>query len=259
VIRRGARGAFAIGVAVIAVYLLVAVVTSRDHHVRPLYDGFAPPEQYRWVDPPAFFAAGNRQPSSVHATLDLRPSGSRAAGVATPDGQALLDLGEGAVRAHAHDTHVAVSISPLAASGVSHPPAGLRANGNVYRVSMTYEPSGVVVAGPVRATTMQLVTPEVGTALAVASRPHGAWRVVPSSAVPPKNTAVTARLAEPGYYLDLTNLPQLVGPASSSASSSNAWWIAALTGAVVVALVVLGLVLARRRTRGARARQSVVR
>ena len=101
------------GLAVLALYLVVLAVTVavRDAHVRPLYDGFAPPPAYSWVDPPAFFASGNVEPASVSAVVGLDAAGSVASGVATPDGQFVINIGGGAIAAHGSDANVRVEIT----------------------------------------------------------------------------------------------------------------------------------------------------
>ena len=46
---------------------------------RPLLDGFAPPQPYRWVSPPPNLAAGNKPPASAVVSLQLDPqTGSEA-------------------------------------------------------------------------------------------------------------------------------------------------------------------------------------
>src|SRR5262249_55516054 len=83
------RRALGVGCAIVAAYLVVLGVTVRlrPDHARPLYDSFVAPESYQFVDPPAFFAAGNVEPKAVSRRISLGASGSVPAGIATPDGQ----------------------------------------------------------------------------------------------------------------------------------------------------------------------------
>ncbi|HEY7438893.1 MAG TPA: hypothetical protein VIC35_05805 [Acidimicrobiia bacterium] len=244
------RSRWIVGALLGVTYALVLVWTVGAHarHVRPLYDGFAPTEQYRWVDPPAFFASGNKTPAGVTSTVELTRAGSRPAGIATSDAQLVLDLGTGAVATHGRDTKVRITITPVSAAGLERVPSGLRANGNAYRVSATYEPSHVPVRQPFVRSTMLLTVPEVGTQLFTARATGRGWTPIPSDALPPSNLSVSANLAAPGYYLDATRLPSLVGPGQSS-STSLALPIAIGIGGLVLVLVGAGLLLARRRRR----------
>jgi hypothetical protein len=75
------------------------------------------------------------------------------------------------------------------------------------------------------------------------------WRRVPAHAVGSRGTAATAPIAEPGAYLDGTELPQLAAPAGRS--SRRAVWIGVGVAAVAVALVLVGVEIARSRRRRA--------
>jgi hypothetical protein len=228
--------------------VLVWTVGFHTRHVRPLYDGFTPTEQYRWVDPPAFFASGNKRPTGVSAAVRLTPAGSRPAGIATADAQLVLDLGAGAVAAHGHDTKVRITITPVSAAQLDRVPGDLRANGNAYRVSATYEPSRVAVKQPFVHSTMLLTVPEVGTRLFTSPGTSRSWTPIASDALPPSNLSVSANLAAAGYYLDATRLPNLIAPGQSS-STSLALPISIAVGGVVLVLIGAGLLLARRRRR----------
>jgi hypothetical protein len=228
--------------------VLVWTVGVHTRHVRPLYDGFTPTEQYRWVEPPAFFASGNKHPTGVSSTVELTRAGSRPAGIATSDAQLVLDLGAAAVAAHGRDTKVRITIAPVSAARLDRVPSGLRANGNAYLVSATYEPSRAPVKQPFVHSTMLLTVPEVGTQLFTSPGTSRGWTPIASDALPPSNLSVSANLAAAGYYLDATRLPNLVAPGQSS-SSSLALPISIAVGGLVLVLVGAGLLLARRRRR----------
>jgi hypothetical protein len=225
-------------------------VGLRDENVRPLYDGFAPAPSYRWVDPPPFFAAGNSEPAGVTRTIALGRDGSEASGIATPDGQFVLNLGAGAIAPSAGATRVAVTIRPRTVGGLGHLPHGLRANGNTYGVTMYYEPSHVAVATLHEPGSLALQVPEVGADLFTSARGIR-WEGVPAESLPPRDLTLTARFVAPGYYVSGTSLPELVAPASDS--SSNALWLGLLAVTVTLALIATGFVVAKRRASSRRA------
>jgi hypothetical protein len=144
----GSRRALAAGVAVTALYLVLAVVSGRLSPLarRPLLDGFAPPPPYRWVRPPPSLASTNEKPSSGRFTIALGTGGSEAGVFSTDDSQASLALGQGAIERSPGDRSVLLRITPLApAAGVSSP-GGMALSGNVYRFAADYRPSGSPVA-----------------------------------------------------------------------------------------------------------------
>jgi hypothetical protein len=248
--RRGSRRAALAGALIVGAYLAVLALTVglRADHVRPLYDGFAPPASYRWVDPPSFFASGNVAPAPVTATIRLGAEGSAAAGVATPDGQFVVSLGRGAVAAREGATRVAVRITPQAPATLGPLPGGPRPNGNAYRVQMTYEPRGGTVTRLARPGSLVIEIPELGEDLFTS--PDGReWTTLPARTVPPRNLSLATTLAAPGYFLGGTNLPELVGQEGSSSNQSVAIG-AAVAGFTVVLLLVASVIVRRRRARG---------
>jgi hypothetical protein len=235
------------GAAAVVVYLvaLAATVALRADHVRPLYDGFAPQPTYRWVEPPPFFASGNVKPTALTTTLKLGPGGSEPIGIATPDGQFVLNLGRDAIAPKAGATEVKVKITPLAPSSLKPVPSGLRANGNAYEVAMTYG-NGERVGRLTQPGSLVMEIPELGSTLYF-SRAGTDWTDVEARPVPPRQLSLASTFAAPGVYLGGTNLPQLVAPAGESSNHAVAIGVAV---AVVAALVlVLAFVVVRRRRR----------
>jgi hypothetical protein len=241
------RHHLAVGVAVVAVYVvaLIGTVVLRDGHVRPLYDAFVPPSSYRFVDPPAFFNAGNVQPTGTSTTITLGTGGSKAAGVATPDGQFVINLGRGDIAAAKGASAVSVTITPLAPRHLGPVPGGLRPNGNAYRVQMRYEPHGRPVTKLANPGTLLVEIPEVGRQL-FASADGERWSLVPSRVISASGLTMTATLVGPGYYLAATSLPELAAPAGHSSH------VAIVVGVVVAVLaavmfLVASLVVRKRR------------
>ena len=245
-----------VGAALLAVYLVVLALTVglRSDHVRPLYDGFAPPPAYQWVEPPPFFASGNVEPKPVSMTVKVGRAGSAAAGIATPDGQFVINLPRGAVTPSAGAAKVNVRITPVAPSTLPPVPGGLRPNGNAYRVEMVYD-TGKPVVRVERPGTLVVEIPELGDKLFFARRPGrssgtvaaGQWTDSSASPVPPRQLSLAASFDGPGYFLAGTILPELVGP--SAESSSNAPAIGIATAGLAVVLLGVAFVVVRRRAR----------
>jgi hypothetical protein len=245
------RRAVAIGLATAVVYVVALAVTAAltPGHTRPLYDGFTAPPMYQWVDPPAFFASGNQPPEPVTTDVLLGPSGSRATGVATPDGQFVLNLGPGAIAPRAGARDVRFHIAPIAPKTLGALPDGLRANGNAYQVTMTA--GGTRVGSLDQAGSLVLEIPEVGPNLFWS--PTGAhWSRLASNVVPPRDLALSAQFARPGYFLSGTDLPELVAEGNGGTSGSSSVGIVAGVAVAIVAALLLGgayFLVRRRRNR----------
>lgn len=242
------RSALLIGVGAVVLYLVAVSVTPAIRHddARPLYDGFVPPPTYRFVDPPAFFAADNVEPEPLSTTIALRAGGSELAGIATPDGQFVVSLARGAIAAAPGATSVAVHITPLAPSTLSPLPNSLRANGNAYRVDMTYEPTGTTVTRFAKPGTLLLETPELGSTLFV-SPDAAEWRELPAQPISPRQLDLRATFAVPGYYVAATNLPELAPQPGRSQNTGVVLGIVVAVGAFVLFLVVYLVVVRKRR------------
>jgi len=234
------------GLVVMAIYLVTVPVTAalRPGGARPLYDAFTLPSSYRFVDPPAFFSSGNVKPQAMATTIALSPHGSAAAGFATPDGQFVVSMGAGAIEASAGATSVAVRVTPLAPRTLGAVPGGLRANGNAYRVEMTYQPSDAPVARLEHPGTLLLEIPELGPSLFVS--PDGtAWSSLAARTIPPRELSLSASFAAPGYYLGATSLPELASQPAHTRHS--AILLGVLTAAVGVVVFGAAYVIVKRR------------
>jgi hypothetical protein len=201
---------------VLAAYVgvLALTVELRNDHVRPLYDGFAPPSSYRWVDPPSFFESGNVEPTAGTATIRFGRNGSAPAGVATPDGQFVLNFGPGAIAPSPGSPRADVKLSPVAPSELAPLPSGLRANGNAYRLQLAYS-SGATIRSLEQPGNLVLEIPELGDNLFFSSDGRH-WSRIDSRAVPPRQLSLTAAFERPGYFVSGTTLPELVGPEPES-------------------------------------------
>lgn len=136
-------GALALGV-VAALAWTIAADISFDrglHPVRPLYDGGAPPPPYRWVNPPAAFAADNEAPQGTTKTFDLSGERSPSQAISSEDTQASIVFSDGALEVPAGATAVEVTITPLDTEPLPSAPKGFVVEGNAYRFEAVYLPS----------------------------------------------------------------------------------------------------------------------
>jgi hypothetical protein len=140
-----------------------------------------------------------------------------------------------------------MAIVPLASSAVGPLPHGLYPNGNVYRITLTYEPSGTPVTKLVKPGSMVIQIPGIGHQMYTSTDGH-AWHLVDAHNVKPTNLYMEMQLQTPGYYLGGTTIP----PPAPAASSSNV--LRTAIGVGILAVLVLGatflLVRRRRRRRG---------
>jgi len=240
------RRTLGIGLAIAAAYLVAVVVTMGLHgsRTRPLYEGFSPAAPYRWVDPPAVFAATNQKPTAVTATVPMTATGSAPAGLQTSDNQVILGMAAGAVAPHAADRSLRVGIVPLDPTKLPPLPGGLYPNGNAYRISVVYEPSGTPVTELAKPGSLTIEIPGIGRVLY--NSPDGrTWNRVHAHNVLPTNLIMSTLFATPGYYLGGTTFP----PAKPASSSSSTVKVAIGVGALVVIILAATAVLVRRRRR----------
>ncbi|HWD08505.1 MAG TPA: hypothetical protein VHA57_05350 [Actinomycetota bacterium] len=207
----------------------------------PLFDGLAPPPLYRWVHPPAPLAPENTPPDSLSAGVPLTPGGSPAKDVVTGDGQVLVQLPQGVFATMPGQTSVRIEITPVNPATVPALPPRITVQGNVYRITTAYEPSGAT-ATAVSPFGVQLRYPVDATM--VAYNPGNGWQLL--STIPE-----SAYLEVLGQGVTGSGLfaAVLTGVAPVKPARVPSWAFAA-TG---VALVLAGLpaLLARRRPRAA--------
>ena len=136
------------GVALLAAYVVVAAVTGRlvPGRARPLFDGFTPQPTYHWVNPPPEFKAGNPKALSGKQDFDLGAEAAEQIEAATDDAQLLITFTKSGVGAHGNDTALTIAIDPLDPKKLSALAPGVRTDGNAYKVTMTYRPSGDTAA-----------------------------------------------------------------------------------------------------------------
>jgi hypothetical protein len=222
-------------------------VGLRADGVRPLYDGLTPPPAYRWVDPPAFpFSDGEQRPTGVTSTVAFARSGSAAAGIATPDGQVVINLPRGAVRPRRGARAVRVVVTPVDPRELAAVPTGLRPNGNAYRIELSYVPGDRPVTRLARPGNLLLQVPELSSAL-FRSAGGTRWAPVSAEVVPPREVILTAPLASPGYYLSANSFPPL--PERAEDAGVPVFAVAASITALALLAFGVGVLIARSRRR----------
>jgi hypothetical protein len=230
-----------VGAVVVALYLVVFVATVRltDHHVRPLFEGIGPAPAYQWVDPPPEFAVGNVKPHEVVRDLALTEMGTGLTSLSSGDAQVVVNIPEGAVPPHAGDTKVNITFTPLSAKNIGVLPEGLRADGNVYKVALTYQPSGAAIDKLAQAGNIVMSVPEAGKKLLFS--PDGrTWRAVATQPVG-SPTILGTTFAQSGSYVGGT-------AATAAKKKSNSGTVVLAAGVVAALALALGLgpVLVRR-------------
>lgn len=243
-------GPLGVGLAVAGAYVLVALITPRwtGRPLVPLFDGFAPPAPYAWVNPPAEFAKDNRKPSDATQDVALDPGGTVAANASTADGQAIAGVDAGSAPPHFPDTTVRLHITPLDPGTLGPLPAGLRPEGNAYQVTLTYEPSGQAVTTLAKPGTIALTAAASATNL-LFSADGKAWQNVQAQPFGGSN-GLFAQLTGPGYFVTASHNPPRA--AASKPGKSGGSGAAVVVGVVAAVAIVAGIAVALLATRGRR-------
>lgn len=190
------------GACVLAAYVVAAVATTwwSPGGMRPLFDGFGShPGEYLWVAPPRRFAEGNRPPEPARTTLRLAADGSAPGTATPPDGQALAQLQSRAVAPRPPDESARLDVVPVAAGTLGALPGGLEPQGNAYRITLAYQPSGTTVDRLGVPGTVGLTSAAPATAL-LYSADGRVWERKESSPLA-RGNGLTGALEAPGYYL----------------------------------------------------------
>ena len=213
---------------------------------------------YRYVVAPL----GVASEGAAEAGVSTQPFGSPGF-AGTTDNQMQLTLPSGALPARLGEQGVRVELTQLDPAALPPLPTGLEAEGNGYRVSLRYQPSGIAVQALAAPATLSISAPAAPTG--VLELENGHW--VPRRHTPVAQEAGFSSVVEldgpmtlmqvyappPGSARAATPPPTLVAPSAtgqdpSAAGSSMVTGVpVALTAVLVVAA---GLFLVRRgRTR----------
>jgi hypothetical protein len=229
------------GAGLALLYVVVAALTAQlaSRPVLPLFDGFAPPTPYAWVNPPPERAADNVVPKPVERDLALGPDGVAATNAATDDAQAIVGLDKGSVPANPPDTGVKVRIIPGDAGALGALPAGLRAVSNAYRVELAYVPSGTAVTRLAVKGTVALTAGDTGDRMLFS--PDGeVWQEVTFRPYG-QDHGVFTELETPGWFVVASSAP--AEPTGGAGAGSDALRVVLLVLAGVAPVVGAILVL----------------
>jgi hypothetical protein len=162
-----------LGLAVVAAYVTVAVLFNVPGAPRPLFDGLAPPQQYRYVDPPKDLADSNEPPGDGRGVIDIVGGKSAPSTISTSDGQLQVVFAETAFASRKGEKRIQIEIDPSSPAPPLDLEGGLRIDGNAYRVTATYAKSAAP-AIPKLAATIVIRYPVVASV--VARREGAGWR-----------------------------------------------------------------------------------
>jgi hypothetical protein len=244
-----------LGAAVVAIYVAVALGTLAwsGHAVRPLFEGVGPPPAYNWVKPPVQFAANNSVPKPKVSDIPLNGTVTGPAVAATDDGQFVVNLAQGSLASRGADTNVHAVITPLDPAKLAPPPAGLAADGNAYRIEMTYEPSGVAVSALAVPGDVIMTAPHNAASL-LYSPDGSAWQKLASQQVGTPTT-IGSSFTHAGYYL-VASKPQSTGSGSSKGGVATILIaVSVAAGAAALGLIAWVVAARRREARKRRGRQ----
>jgi len=241
----------AVGAALVALYVLAITGTLPfGHNVRPLFEGIGPPPAYRWVKPPPSFASGNVPPAPNDTDVAMTPSGSQQSGAQSEDNQLVLNLAPNAVPPHPPDTSVRIHIEPIDPATLGPIPPEFRPNGNAYKVTMTYQPSGTPATTITSPGNILLTIPLPAAGLLFSPDGH-AWTNIGKQTVAGQ-PIVGGPFDAPGFYIGATHAQTSSG--SSGGGSSGVIIVAVLVGVIALALGLFPLL--RKRVRGTPAKKA---
>jgi hypothetical protein len=251
-VKGGTQKLAAAGLALVALYLGTVALTGllSRREVRPLFDGPITCARYQWISPPPQFADGNTKP--LPKSIDVPLSSTRGVPLGLQSSeevpQLVVSLPAGAIPPDAGATTLHVQISPLdpASLGPLPPDARLRADGNAYRVELSYEPSGQAVNTITRPGNVFLSAPD--PAHRIAFSPEGSsWQLLDAVQVRDR-CSVAGVFRQPGIYLVAAPLvPPTHGPGSGGTGSGT---VLAVGGVALLALILVATPLVLRRARG---------
>ncbi|MDP9072822.1 MAG: hypothetical protein M3N98_01385 [Actinomycetota bacterium] len=240
------RRIVAFGAAVLGVYLAVALATLAlsGRPVLPLFEGVGPPPPYQWVNPPPGFAAGNTKPKP--SNVDIPFSGAKSPGASvSPDGQFVVNFGVGDFAPHSRDTALRAFITPLDPATLGPLPAGLAADGNAYRVQLTYQPSATPLDSLAQPGDVFVTAPIPAQALLYSSDGQ-TWTTL-AIQTGGGTSSVAAMFSRPGWYL-VGASPTAVAPRRPGLGRTTVVVALLVAGlAVVLAVAPLGFLAVRRR------------
>jgi hypothetical protein len=229
------------GAGLAVLYVVVALATSRlsSRPVLPVFDGFAPPVPYNWVNPPPDRARDNTVPKPVEREFPLVAEGSPAANASTDDAQAIVGLDKGSVPPHPPDTALAVKVVPFDAGTLGPLPPGLRVVSNAYQVSIRYVPSQTPVTELAMKGTMAMTAAETGDKM-LFSADGQTWEEREAKPFGQDHGLFT-ELDRMGWFVIATSTPAASGSGGGSGAARVVLLVLAGLAPIVGAVLVLRL------------------
>jgi hypothetical protein len=223
------------GAVALGVYLAVAAATLAlsGRRLLPLFEGVGPPPPYQWVNPPPAFKSGNTKPGPATVDIAFRAGKSQAASAFTADSQLVINITAGAFDPHDSDTAVRAVLTPLDPATLGPVPAGLFADGNAYRIALSYQPSNTAVDAVAGQGSISLTAPNPGLVLLYSSDGR-TWTKLASQSVAATST-VFSTFTSAGWYLVGAG-PTAVPPGGNGNRLGTAA-IAALVAALAILFV----------------------
>jgi len=231
-----------LGAAVLGVYAAAVSITLivAGHPVLPLFESIGPPASYQYVNPPPALAPSNVKPKENQLDVPFQGGQSLATGLTSSDNQFTVNLAKGAIPPHGNDVVHAV-ITPLDPGTLAPLPAGVCPNGNAYRITLTYKPSGASVADLTAAGDVILSTPHNANGL-IYSLDGQAWQKIAFQLVGGPTTIGNTSFTKSGIYLATTAPLGGKCPNGTSTATGGGVGTALLAVWVGVGALVLGLV-----------------
>jgi hypothetical protein len=148
------------GVVAVAAFLAGAWASGAISPIarRPVLDGTTAPPPYKYVSPPPRSPAAGK-PAAGSFDVRMSARGSRPGVFATSDVQLTIVADRGMLSAQAGVTGANLVADPLDPSTLPSLGSGLEPQGNVYRVSGTFKPSGSPIRALDKPTQVILVYP----------------------------------------------------------------------------------------------------
>lgn len=229
------------GVVAAGLYIFSAVlVQSAGQPVFPLFDGFGPPQPYRWVSPPPEAAASNEPPTPGVGEVSLKGAAQNFF-VSTEDGQASLAGVSTAFTRQPRRNKVKVNLTPLDPQSLGSPPRGLVFDGNAYEIQATYASSGeeAFIEGKI-----QVILRYPRRSNVVLTWTGSQWKRLESFVIRP-SLQVYAEVDELGTFV-------AAGPPQRVHRRSILPWIASVGAGVAVSAAGVAFFLRRRSKTGKR-------
>ena len=257
-----------VGIATLAIGIVAIVAAQRGAPVLtpPIYDGVAVQEPYRWLTPLQGQPGGPTSAANVvEAVNGANPLVALGTGELPPQAQVFAT--PGSLDLPAGTTTIKISIPPVAPSTL--PTAG-RIDGNVYRITLTNQAGVEITAPAAQQVTVVMRSPGDEPLLTIEQLTHGGWKPLETQAAgfAPVFTAVVTRFGDfalvarrsagsppatvPNGVVNPATIAGPTGPAIPVATPGGQGGISSAVFAVVIALALLGMLIAsdvRRRNR----------